>query len=436
MVLRVPMETTPRFFQIVENKSPYDPHWLNVPPRRTLYFSRDPDLSDVENGADLKSALLNLEPGDLFVIGEGVYSINSYTALDIQGTASAPIRIVAAEDSAVVITRPNAGQNIINVGVNSQARYVLFQGLEFHGGSHGVRLYSCHEVWINQCKIHDTGDVGLSANARDTSKLYITRNEIWNTNGTGEGMYLGGNNGSVIMSESIIALNYVHDTDQNVSQGDGIEVKQGSWGNLIAGNIVHDTNYPCILVYGTAGQPCNIVENNICYRSNDNTMQIQGECIVRNNLVMAGAARAFASQPHQGAPTEMRVVHNTFINTGTAVQLSAWNSGSQMIFANNACYSRNGSALRAVNSTSGVAYAGNVAHGSVTNGVGGFQSGTGLSDFVDLSWDGAQRDAQPSPSSPLLGSGEAEYAVPMDIKYLPRTALVTTGCRRPYTTID
>ena len=64
-------------------------------------------------------------------------------------------------------------------------------------------------------------------------------------------MYLGANEGEFIMSESVIALNHIHDC--RGSQGDGIEVKQGSWGNLIAENDVHDTQYPCITVYGTAG---------------------------------------------------------------------------------------------------------------------------------------------------------------------------------------
>jgi hypothetical protein len=153
--------------------------------------------------------------------------------------------------------------------------------------------------------VRDTGDVGISANARDTSFLHITRNEIWNTGGTGEGMYLGGNNAGVIMSRSVIALNHVRDTNNGTTQGDGIEVKQGSWGNWIAENLIHDCNYPCLLVYGTAGQPENIVERNICYRGNDHAIQIQGDCIVRNNLAIGAAGSAFASQPHQGNPTRM-----------------------------------------------------------------------------------------------------------------------------------
>lgn len=410
-----------KFYQVVEHPSPYDPAWQNVAPLRTITFNHNAQQTDEQNGVALKSAILALIPGDQLEIGPGTYSIDSFTQIDLQGTAVAPIWIVATPDASVVITRPNASQNIINVGAGSPSHYVCIRGLEFVGGSHGIRLFDCANVWIDRCKIRDTGDVGLSANAWDTSNLHITRNEIWNTGGTGEGMYLGGNNGSVIMSESIIALNYVHDTDNGVSQGDGIEVKQGSWGNLIAANVVHDANYPCILVYGTAGQPVNIVENNICYRSNDNAMQIQGECIVRNNLVMSDSGTAFASQSHQGDPTKMTVVHNTFISAGNAVKLGAWQNGSDMLFANNACYSQNGAALTTSGGTAGVMFAGNVSHGSVPVGTSGFQPGTGLGDFVDVSWDTTKRNAKPGENSPLLEAASAIHATSVDLDFLTRT---------------
>jgi hypothetical protein len=419
------------FFWVEEHassSSPYDPQWAEIAPTNVRTVVYDTQQSAVENGAALKGALQRLEAGDRLEISEGVYSIDSFTSLDLEGTPEAPIWIVAAEGAKVVITRPNASQNVINVGVNTGARYVCFRELEVVGGSHGIRLYDCAQVWIDRCKVHDTGDVGISANARDTSRLHITRNEIWNTGGTGEGMYLGANEGVVIMSESVIALNHVHDTQNGVSQGDGIEVKQGSWGNWIVENLIHDCNYPCLLVYGTAGQPPNIVERNICYRSNDNTMQIKGECVVRNNLAIAGAGSAFASQPHQGDPTGITVVHNTFVNTGTAARLSSWERGRNMVFANNACISRDGSALTATSSLAEVTFSGNVCFGTVTSGVGGSIAGNGLGDVVDVTWDGSRRDARPSPASALLGAADPAFAAEYDLQGKSRSIPHTAGC--------
>jgi hypothetical protein len=397
-----------------------------VPALRTIRFTNNPAATTSQNGARLTTALLALVPGDRLEIGGGTYSFVPYTTLDLQGTVTAPIWITPAPGATVVITRPDANQNIINVGVGRESRYVCFRGLEFTGGSHGIRLYSCTQVWIDQCRVHQTGDVGISANARDSSFLFITQNEIWNTGGTGEGMYLGGNDGTVIMSRSVIALNHVHDTLTGVTQGDGIEVKQGSWGNWIVGNHVHDCNYPCILVYGTAGQAPNIVERNICYRSNDNTMQVQGEAIVRNNLVISGLANAFASQIHQGNPTALTVVHNTFVNSGTAARLSSWGGGTNMVFANNACYSSGGSALNAV-SPGATLFVGNVCSGSVTAGLGGYIAGNGLADFIDLASDASRRNGLPSQNSALRAAANAAHAVSHDLAGTPRIAPHTTG---------
>ena len=244
-------------------------------------------------------------------------------------------------------------------------------------------------------------------------------------------MYLGANNGAVIMSNSIIALNYVHDTDgPTVTQGDGIELKQGSWGNLIAENLVHDCNYPCILVYGTAGQPVNIIERNICYNSNDNVMQVQGEAIVRNNLCINGAGSAFASQVHQGNPINLTVVHNTFVNGGGAARLSAWNSVAGMVFANNACYSNSSTAINVVGGTTGVTFAGNVFYGGVTGPSSGYTTGNGLSDFVNVTWTATMRDAHLAGGSALNGAAASAWATPEDLEGSARTAPHDTGAFR------
>ena len=426
--------TLGQFIRLREGTSPYDPVWESVAPLRTLFFSYDSTRTSEQNGARLKAALVALIPGDRLEITTGTYSINSYTTLNLTGTSVAPIWVTAAPGAQVVITRPDANQNLLNFGSGAPARYLCLRGIEFVGGSDGLRLYDCAQIWIDRCRVHESGDVGISANAVNTSHIHLTRNEVWNTGragDTGEGFYLGGNNGSVIMSESIIALNHVHDTRNGPSQGDGIELKQGSWGNLIAANHVHDCNYPCILVYGTAGKPVNVVENNLCYRSGDNTMQIQGECIVRNNLIIAGDGSAFASQTHQGAPIHLQVLYNTFVNVGTAVRLSQWSAAAGMVFANNACYSQTGAALNAVGGLSGVRLGGNVTLGTVTAGLTGFKAGHGLEDFMDLAWDASHRDARPAPSSLLRTGADNTITVGFDLEFLPRFAPQIVGCKIP-----
>lgn len=411
--------------------SPYDPTWAGVAATTTIPHNYNSGQTQLQNGTALRNAINARTAGQKLEIGTGMYELSSNFTVNLQGTAGAPIWVVAASGASPVIYMNTTGQNIMNVGVGSQSRYLCFRGIEFTGGSHGLRLYDCTQVWIDQCEIHNTGDAGISTNTVNTSFIHITRNEIHDTDGTGEGMYLGANNGAVIMSQSVIALNHVYNTNAaTVSQGDGIELKQGSWGNLIAENHVHDCNYPCILVYGTAGQPQNIVERNLCYRSNDNAMQIQGECIVRNNLVISATGSAFASQIHQGNPTNIQVIHNTFINGARAARLSSWSGATNMLFANNACYSTGNFALDVVGGVTGIGFAGNVLFGSVTAGVpgGSYTIGNGLGDFVNVTANASSRNAHLAAVSACRGAASTANATSHDLEGTPRVAPHDAGC--------
>ena len=213
----------------------YVPTWAGVAPKRVIKHSA------TQNDA-LAKAVAALQPGDQLVIAAGTYSVERMWDVGLSGTAEAPIWIVAEEGAQVILTRPDDKQNVLNVGQGTPVHHLCLRGVEITGGSHGLRLGQCSEVWIDQCHIHHTGAVCLSANSANTRRLFLTRNHNHHGGGHGEGMYLGANHGEFIMSESVIALNHIHDCKGE--QGDGIEVKQGSWGNLIAENDIHDTQYP------------------------------------------------------------------------------------------------------------------------------------------------------------------------------------------------
>jgi len=405
------------------------PQWADVKPRRTLQVEHDVDKADEENGAALARAIQGLVPGDMLEIGPGRYSIARKFQVDLQGTAKAPIWIVGADsDRLPVITRPDARQNVMNVGERSRTEYVCFRHLEFTGGSTLIRFYDCHHLWLDQCHLHHAGHEGITTNTRDTSHLFITGNhfhDFTSPNATGEAMYLGANHGKVRMSYSVIAENHVHDCGG--TQGDGIEVKQGSHHNWIYRNHVHDTNYPCILAYGTGGKGLNVIEQNICYRSNDNVLQVQGEAIVRNNLLIAAKGSGFASTDHQGKSTRLTVVHNTIISRRRGANLSSWNDRKGMIFANNVVYTDRGEALRFPRGAKGVIVSGNVLLGRVSGVAQGFVVGNGLADFADVSWDGNKHDATPSQDCPFIGQADKRYAVKVDIAGSKRSPRPTAG---------
>lgn len=394
---------------------PYEPAWASVAPKRTVNHRWEKARSPGENGAALVRAMKALQPGDRLEIQAGTYSVAEMWDVVVSGSASAPIWVTAAPGARVVLTRPDAKQNVMNVGQGSPVRFLCLRGLEITGGGHGLRLHQCSDVWVDGCHIHHTGEVCLSANSADTQRLHLTRNHIHDGGGHGEGMYLGANNAEHIMSESVIALNHIHDCRGD--QGDGIEVKQGSWGNLIAENHVHDTQYPCITVYGTAGKPVNVIERNLCYRSGDHTMQVQGEAIVRNNILIGAGGAGFASTDHQGKTRDLRVLHNTIVNTGHAFSGSSWGGREGMVLANNLLYSRDANAVNFPSGSTGVLIAGNVVVGHGPRA--GCVKGRGLEDFVGLSWDAAQRDATPVANAPIAHA-DAQFLLETDFSAKPR----------------
>jgi len=397
------------------------PDW-GTPPT-TVTHAYDGAATTAENGAALKTAVLALQAGQRIAIEGGTYYIGSHFGPTLNGVDGAPIVIEGAGPGEVVIeTDPKHN------GLDLNGAYIVLRNVSITGASEAIRIHDCHHVLIENCHIHDCPDGGITTNTLDTNNIHIINNEIDHVNG--EGMYLGANYGEVIMHTSYIVGNYVHDI--GAPQGDGIELKQGSWGNLIADNWVHDTNYPCIIAYGTADSPRNVIERNRCYRSNDNTMQVQGEALVRNNLAVSGAGSAFQSHDHQAASTALEVINNTFINAGRAVNLSNWDGRAGMVFANNACYSRDGEGLRFPAGSTGVAVAGNVVMGAVEGVAGGYSAGAGLAeDFVAVSWDASSLDAHPTATSALLDTAEASYLPEEDLSGAARTGSTAGAYERP-----
>ncbi|MEM9193315.1 MAG: right-handed parallel beta-helix repeat-containing protein [Myxococcota bacterium] len=286
---------------------------------------------------------------------------------------------------------------------------------------------------IEDCEVHDTGDVAVRFN--DGGAAYegirILRNHIYRTNDTGEGMYLGCNRNGCQLFDSLIEGNYVHTTDQpSVDQGDGIELKEGSYNNIIRDNVIHDTNFPCILTYSTMGNgPPNIIERNVMWNCGDHAIQSAADAIIRNNIILSANADGIAMQPHQsGTPSNLRVVHNTILHpSGRAISLRGIDG--EVIIANNALYSPS-EAFFVNGGDNGLTFVANVGTGAV-NGTGsaGLLAGGDLaSDFLMASYSGAApNNVFPAPGSPLIGAGDPAYRADDDFNGTPRTGAPDVG---------
>lgn len=390
-------------------------------------FGASASAIDITPSGNLRAAIAALKPGEELVLGGGTYTMSSAFRVTVVGTQQQPITIRAKTGEKPRIHMNTGAQNIIEV---QGSRYVIFRGIEFTGGSHGIRLMDSDFVTVENCEVHETGDVAISANSGGTYEgLRILRNHIHHTHGTGEGMYLGCNNDACRIANSLIEGNYIHHTNgSDVQQGDGIEIKEGSYGNIVRDNVIHDTNYPGILTYSTVGNgPPNVLEGNVIWNSNDYAIQSAADIVMRNNVVLG----TVALQSHQaGSPGNVEIVHNTIINNGSGLEVR--NVVGPVLIANNAIYSESSSAIRLVSGNLGlVTVAGNVGRGGLSGGSSGYTEGKGIgTDFVGAHYGVPPLDVFPKSGSALIGAASAAHATPLDFNGTSRTGTNDAGAYR------
>jgi hypothetical protein len=298
-----------------------------------------------------------LRPGDEVILAPGVYSDPRRLEMNHRGEMGRPIVI---RGQGAILKRPDAKQNSINI---AGCQHLEIHGLEITGGSAGIRIerkgeHQPKSLRFEGLHIHHVGGVAITANHPESTyeSLVFRRNHIHHTAGHGEAFYLGGNNakdGSTtgVMFDSIIEGNYIHHLNgPGISQGDGIEIKDGSWGNVIRDNVIHDTKYPGIIVYGTDGKKENLIERNVIWNTGDNGIQAAADAIIRNNIIFNTGGCGIYSRDHQSARVgNLTILHNTVVTEGrAAVRIIAPSAGEysgQVILGNNALYA--GTAIEA-----------------------------------------------------------------------------------------
>lgn len=381
--------------------------------------------ADIEIFPDdsFETAVENLNPGDTLTVHAGTYVDSGRISIAVKGTQNSPVTIqAAAGEQRPLITRDagDAAQNTINI---EGAEFLTISGLEISSnGGDGINMSGNPSyITIEDLIIHD---ISVGINFRSSMHhITVRRNQIFSTNDTGEGMYVGCNNATCAVSESLIENNWIYNT-LAATQGDGIEIKKGSHSNIIRDNVIYDTNYPCILLYGTEGNPRNIVEGNVMWNCGDSGIQVAADSVIRNNIILDGPGNGINSQPHQGAtPTNLELTHNTIIGGNPCIRLSDWDNKQGLIFANNAVYCPSGSF--AVGGLTGVAVSGNIfepATGSFPSA--GYATGRSESqDFINA----AGRNVYPTSDSPLIGAGDPTYATSSDFNGTTRLSSVDAG---------
>jgi MYXO-CTERM domain-containing protein len=372
----------------------------------------------VKPGDDLVGVLKQLAAGDEVIVQPGTYQTSGFLEVTWKGTAQQPIVIRAATGGRPTI-KGIPSENVINI----YGSFFTFKGFEITGGSHGLRLGDVDHATFEDLLIQGNGDVGLSCNmpGKLCDALTIRKCEIHKTGGMGEGMYLGCNNAGCVFRNSVVEQNYVHDLGG--AQGDGIEIKTGSYGNIVRDNVIVNANYPAITLYGFAagaGKKDNIVERNLIWGTVDNGIQVVGQIIVRNNIIVNAGANGIHSKASQGHdPHHVTIVNNTVHGAGNAcLKTNNWSGQQSQLAANNALYCPGKKAMDITGGAPAATFAKNVVLGSVNISSGTI---TGASVAADLG-NPAQKVFYPPAGSKLVDAAEAKHAPADDFDGTPRPA--------------
>jgi hypothetical protein len=389
-------------------------------------------MIEIFPGQSFETAAENLHPGDTLIVHQGTYTDSGRISIAVKGTAGSPVVIKKADGEArPVITRPDIAplQNTINI---EGATYLTVRGLEIVGnGGDGINLNSdLSFITLEDLDIHDV-DVGVNFRS-SMNNIIVRRTHIYRTgrdSGTGEGMYVGCNNASCIVRDSVIENNWIHDVLSGTSQGDGIEIKVGSHSNIVRNNVIYNRPYPGILAYG-GGNGVNIIEGNVVWNCLEGISALS-DAIVRNNIVFSSPA-GILSYGHVQVPAirNLTIVNNTLYNNGEGIYIR-WTDGevANMTLANNAIYSPG---KTAVNSGSGLPRTGITAGANYVEGSTGvdtidnaafFSGGSSLDTFVDAPHD----NFWPSASSRLKGNAIPSLSPANDFNEVSRTSPYDVG---------
>jgi len=390
---------------------------------------------------ELESVANSLQPGDELILSGGTYCQTSTRYLDVRGTAQAPIVIRAADGEIPILTRlDDPTQPQTQNGTDVYGEYLVLRGLHFERGDTGLRFLGGHHVTIEDCEISNTSNNALTLNTGSTDSFIIRRNHIHDTGlldlaygGTeGEGMYIG--TPGVVASNHLIENNYIHHLRSTSPGGnDGIEIKYGSYGNVVRHNVIHDTTigtaYPCIFVYGVLPgdeDAPNIVEGNAMWNCGE-AIQVASDAIVRNNLIL-NSLTGITATIHAQVPVLQNtvIVNNTIYGHQSEGLYIRWSGAPGMVLANNAIYNPGGVAIDEQGLFDpGVVTGTNYVEGSGVpiDGVSFVAGGAASLAFADP----AQLDFWPQPGSPLAGSADPAFAPADDFNGTLRTSPSDVG---------
>lgn len=387
----------------------------------------------VQPGDDLYSLTESLGAGDVIVFEDGVYELQgTLNWSGFAGTVDQPVELRAAPDAVPILRQMQQDSwNILSI---SESQNVIVRGLVLEGGPgweslnfNGLSLDTVSDVTITDMEIRQVQHTGLRLSG-DCNNVQIRGNQI-HTLAEGEAIEVGCWDASCFVQNSVIANNWIHDL---VGEGsDGINLLNGSQGNQILDNVIHDVGDDGVYLASTESGAPNVFEGNAVWNVFDVGLYIEGSSTIRNNVIAKVGGRGI--QTNNGDRDDLDDViisHNTIADTGSdAMYLEDVFFRSGIVVTNNVLANPTGLGLRYTDEWQDYDVTANVLRNNVVTGLvqnipeamlaTAILPGGGLTDFSNPD----ALDYYPVGTAVLVNAGDpsADSWVPeLDFNGLPR----------------
>jgi hypothetical protein len=372
----------------------------------------------VNAGDDLFALLPTLVAGDVVEVHAGTYTSPGFAPVTWSGTAAQPIIIRGAPGERPVLQGVST-QNVLDV----YGSWFTIRGFEITGGDIGLRLHGTDHATLDDLRMHGLGNEGVTCNVTGMpcSAMTLRRLEIFANGGIGTAIAFGLPDGSCSPRATTVEGCFIHDLAG--TNGTGIYSDIDADALVIRDNVIVRVLGPGIMVGGTPNTPTTIERNVVWTTTGDNGIQIEGEVVVRNNIVLAAAGYGIYSTQKARPPNGAVVIHNTVVGGPRCFSADTWTSATGQVIANNAFYCPTTIAVNVMGGLGGATFANNLVLGT-TNVPSGVTNGA--SAAADLG-DPTTAAVYPPVGSALIDAGDPAHGAADDFNGLPRDATPDVG---------
>lgn len=389
------------------------------------------------SATEIKAYLKNLVAGDTLLISPGTYDIGALWLSNMHGAENAWFVIKGLGGMATLIG--SQYENVINlngvsylkfenIGITTNGKFNDIDGVTFRSNSHHVTFKRCH--------IYGVTNAGVNSQVPEIHHIIVSECEIDHCSEVG--IYWGYNDPLKVARDCIIEHSYIHHcpTDSRQVTGYGIQIKGGSYRNIIRDNVLHDVGgiaragmaaYYTNWSGGWTVADNNIVSGNVIWNVSNEGIYAAAGVTLENNIIF-DSNTGLAIYPYNGSVTENVVIRNNTIYRcrENGLFISGWdNAGNDCIITNNASYMEaiTVDALDA-KSRGHAIFSNNTYYGNAK----GFEDGAISGHVPSIDFASADRarkypnlDFYPAKNSPLIDGGTGAYGIPTtDFNRTPR----------------